>query len=281
VLKERGLKKLEKQRHETLSAICGERLGVEEMLQRARITGASPDVAFVDEILKRLEEIKQKTGEETNIEELESLIEDAEQQGQLRAYICPRAEIRNEGVLAIGVMEEWNVPRAVIDKLRGSLGEEVKNADKDEATARSALRAIFEEQDSWRRYTNEYEDEMRRVMWRWLFCPFIGLLVVAIAITLLWPLRFPVGLLLAGAAGSCASVMAKMPVLDVSLSAELESYVRRILSRVAVGVSASLIGCGLLGWGLISFSIQGYTFADVVNACSTSPRSSWFQVETP
>jgi hypothetical protein len=41
-----------------------------------------------------------------------------------------------------------------------------------------------------------------------------------------------------------------MPLLDVALSAELEAYGRRIFSRIAVGVGASLIGCALLGWGL-------------------------------
>jgi hypothetical protein len=120
--------------------------------------------------------------------------------------------------------------------------------------ARSALRAIYEERDSWNGYTNEYEDEVRRFTRWWLALPTIGLLLVAI-ITLRFPLIFPLALpiLSAGAAGSCVSVMAKMPLLDVSLSGELDSYERRILSRVGVGVIASLIGCGLLGWGLYPF----------------------------
>jgi hypothetical protein len=141
--------------------------------------------------------------------------------------------------------------------------------------ARSALRAIYEERDSWNGYTNEYEDEMRRFTRWWLALPTIGLLLVAI-ITLRFPLIFPLALpiLSAGAAGSCVSVMAKMPLLDVSLSGELDSYERRILSRVGVGVIASLIGCGLLGWGLISFSIQRQTFANILDACSGTSTTS-------
>ncbi len=38
--------------------------------------------------------------------------------------------------------------------------------------------------------------------------------------------------------------MAKLPELEVSLSRELDAYGRRVLSRVGVGVAASLIGCG-------------------------------------
>jgi hypothetical protein len=73
--------------------------------------------------------------------------------------------------------------------------------------------------------------------------------------------------LFAGAAGGCVSVLAKMPLLDVALSAEFGAYRRRILSRVAVGVVASLIGCALLGWGLFPIAIQNQTFADCLSAC--------------
>jgi hypothetical protein len=108
---------------------------------------------------------------------------------------------------------------------------------------------------------------------RWLAGPSIILLLGAIYtlrfLLPVFPLALPI--LLAGATGSCVSVMAKMPMLEVSLSGELDAYARRILSRVGLGVIASLIGCGLLGWGLISFSIHGHTFTDVLNACSAAP----------
>lgn len=61
--------------------------------------------------------------------------------------------------------------------------------------------------------------------------------------------------------------MAKMPLLEVGLSGELEAYGRRIFGRIGVGVIASLIGSGFLGWGLLSISIQNQTFADALNAC--------------
>ncbi|HUY15662.1 MAG TPA: hypothetical protein VMX16_18835 [Terriglobia bacterium] len=275
---QRKRKKLEKHRNDTLSVICGERLGFEQMLQRVRITGASPDVALVDEVLRRLAEIKQKADQETNIDELDSLIGDAEQQGQLRAYVCPRAEIRNEGILAIDLMEEWNVPRTVIDKLRRSFGQEVEKAGTDDAAARSALRTIFEEQDSWRRYTDDYEETMHRFTVL-LFVATIILPLLAV-LAFQWRLTFVVGVLSAGVAGSCVSVLAKLPMLDVSLSGELEAYRRRILSRIGVGVGGSLIGCALLGWGLLPISIQNQSFADALNACTVSPTTSCTGIRT-
>jgi len=43
--------------------------------------------------------------------------------------------------------------------------------------------------------------------------------------------------------------MMKMSVLEVALSGELGSYLRRILSRIAAGVATSVIGSALLDMG--------------------------------
>src|SRR5258708_3575597 len=129
----------------------------------------------------------------------------------------------------------------------------MEKADIHKEAARSALRAIFEESDSWRRYTDEYEEQMGRYV-RWLSCSILILLLLAL-IFLCFQRTFLYGLLFAGAAGSCASVMSKVPVLEVSLSGELESYGRRIFSRISTGVVASIIGTALLGWGVIAISV--------------------------
>jgi hypothetical protein len=264
----RKRKKLEKSRRDTLSAIRAERLAFEEMLQRPRkVMDAVYNDTLAARVRASLTEIEQRASQETDIDELGALSDDAERQGQLRAYVCPREEIRTEGCLAIDLMEEWNVPKTRIDKLRKCIEIPLQNIDTNPDAARSALRTIFEENDSWWHYTSDYEDEMRRFTRWWLGVPILILLGLAIAASH-FPMRLPlaVPMLLAGAAGSCVSVMSKMPVLEVSLSGELESYERRILSRIAVGMIASLIGCGLLGWGVISLSIQGQSFSDVLNA---------------
>ncbi len=113
-------RKLDKRRKETLSAIRGELLAFEEMAQRPRKAGeAAPDGALLISVRDSLADIQKRAIEETdNIDELDDLSDDAEQQGQRRAYVCPLAEIWTEGCLAIDLMEEWNVPKAIIDKLR-------------------------------------------------------------------------------------------------------------------------------------------------------------------
>jgi hypothetical protein len=258
--------KLEKRRVEALSFIEGERLAVELMVQRPRGANDTLNNAILDATRTRLAEIKEKAEKAVRTDDLNDLMDDAEKQGQFRGYLCPREEIFAEGCLAIALMEEWSVPKAVVTSLRNLVDKPLKGEKENPEAARSALRTIFEESDSWRDYTSDYEDEMTRFT-KWLFWLTAGLLLLAI-FSFHFPLTLSLGLLLAGTAGSCVSVMAKMPVLEVSLSGELDSYKRRILSRIGIGIVASLIGCGLLGWGLISISIQGQTFGAVLEACS-------------
>jgi hypothetical protein len=260
--------KLEERRVKALSFIEAERLAVERMAQRPRSADDTVNETLLDEVRKQLAEIEESAKEATYIEHLDDLMDAAESQGQFRSYFCPPEEIWGEACLAIALLEEWGVPKTVVTNLHGLLDQSLQSAKDDPPAARSALRTAFEETDSWSDYTSDYEDEMERFT-RWLFWPTIFLLPAAIA-ALHFPQTLSLGLLLAGAAGSCVSVMAKMPMLEVGLSAELDSYKRRILSRVGVGIIASLIGCGLLAWGLIPISAHGQSFADVLDACCST-----------
>jgi hypothetical protein len=225
-------------------------------------------------VLQRLVEMEESATQATATSDLEDLKEDAEEQGHFGAYFCPATEIQDEGELVIDLIEGWGVPKTEIRKLREVLGKKLQNADTNPEAARGALRALFVERDSWADYTDDYEDAMQGYT-RWLFGATIALSSLAViafhfAVRFL-PLLF-FGLLFAGAAGSCVSVMAKMPALDVSLSGEIDAYGRRVLSRIGIGVVASLIGCASLAWGIFPISIQNQTFADALNAC-TSPAT--------
>lgn len=270
---QRKAKKLDARRRKTLSAIRGERLLFDSMMQRARQNGDHPNDGFVADVLGRLTEIEQRANQETDLDELGDLISDAEQQGQLRAYICPIREVHDEGSVVIDLMGEWGIRKSVIFGLRSSLGKKLSDAAADPEAARSALRALFDEQDSWSSYTEDYEETMEKYA-LWLFIATIVLTLSAIV-----ALRFPptwslVAVLFAGAGGACVSVLNKMPGLDVGLSEELDSYKRRIYARVGVGFAASLIGSAFFGWGILPIAIHGETFTDIFNACTTSPFTS-------
>ena len=223
-------KKLEARRREVIADIRGERLAFETMQQRAQIAGETPDNSFVQSVLTRLMDYEQRANTEVHIDELDDLVDDAEEQGQLRAYMCPLAEIRVEAGLSIDRMEEWNVPKAVISKWRASVSDNFE-----------IFVAI-------------------------IVCPLLAVGAVRFA-----PSYFSlIVILLAGVTGSCVSVMAKMPMLEVSSSGELESYERRVWTRIGVGVIAGVIGCALLGWGLLPIVIHDKPFSDVLNACMGS-----------
>ena len=250
------------------------RINVELMAQRPRRADDTPNNTLLAEVLKRLAEIEESAKQATHTGDLDDLGDDAELQGRFRSYLCPVAEIQDEGNLIIDLIEEWSVPKAVTAKLRTSLGKKVEKADTNPEDARGALRTLFEERDSWADYTDDYERTMRRYT-HWLFWPTIILIALAV-IGFHFAFRFPwalfLGLLCAGAAGSCASVMAKMPALDVTLSGELEAYGRRILSRIGIGVVASLIGSAFLA--LFPISIQNQSFSEALNACTASCAAS-------
>jgi hypothetical protein len=273
ILEDRKLKKLAKERQRVLDNISYERWQFDLMAQRAQAAGEQPNAEMIGAAMTRFSEFEQQARNAKNIDEFDDLIEKAEEQGTVRAYICPINEVLNEGSLAIDVMVEWAIPKTIIDGLRNTLGNQLNNPD----TARGALRAIYMENLSWANYTDDYEDSMGKYT-LWLVGA-TSLLLIAVSVLfhfrLKWfPVLFLLTLLFSGAAGSCVSVMRKMPLFDVSLSSELDAYGRRIWNRVATGTVASLVGYALLGWGVLPISLQGQTFSDVMTACSAQDSSS-------
>ena len=264
----RKRKRLEARRQKTLSAIRKQRSLFETMARRAQISGFSPEGGPTD-LRERLLELERLAAQATAIDEPDDLIDDAESTGQLRAYLCPLSEIVDEGKLAIDVMVEWGVPGDTIARLRDSLGKKLE--DKDGAVARGALRALFEEFDSWSDYFDDYDGTMKRFA-RLLVGAILALSLAAI-LTLNHHSSVLVGLFLAGGAGGCVSVIGKMPALAVSPSGELAAYERRILARVSTGAIASLVGCALLAWGFLPVSIQNQTFGDMLNSCTADSPS--------
>jgi hypothetical protein len=265
---------LENRRIEVLSAITGERGSIEAMAQRPRGADDALDDELLEIVLRRLAAIEVKAGEAAHVEDLDDLEGDAETQGEFSAYLCPVMDVPTEGQRELNLLEWRGIPKAEIKKLRDLLDSKLKDTDGDPAAGRSALRALFEERNAWEEYSDDYEDTMgrwaRKLSW-WT----VGLLPVA-TLFLCFAARFSrlliFGLLCAGAAGSCVSVLARMPAMDVSLSNELDAYDRRVLSRIGIGIIASLIGSGLLAW--LPVSVQNQPLADALNSCATGKATA-------
>ena len=266
--------KLEKRRLRALAFIENERLAVEEMAQRPR-QGDDPlsqdQKELFEKVIRRIEEVEERAKSESHYDRFGDLMDEAEAQGQYRAYFCPAEDVMREGELVISIITtEWGLPKSVTDDLRKNAGD----LKKTPAEARAALHFLFSERDSWADYTTDYEDTMQTFT--------LVLFVLTVVLPLLSAVCFRyafhphcrpllvLGVLGAGIAGSSVSIMGRMPEFEVRLSNELDAYRRRILSRMGVGIAASLIGSAFLGWGLLPLSIQGQTFTDAVRACTTS-----------
>jgi hypothetical protein len=264
--------KIEKRRVKTLSFIEGERLLVEEMAQRPRQTGdqfSQDDKDLFDKVIRNLGQIEESAKSEADYKRLVELMDDAETQGQYRAYFCPSGDILREGELVISIITtEWGLPKSVTEDIRKN-GADLK---KNPAEARAALHFLFSERDSWADYTTDYEDTMQN--FTLLLFGLTGTLPFLSALCFRFAFHFHpllvLGVLGAGIAGSSVSIMRRMPEFEVRLSNELDAYRRRIMSRIGVGVAASLVGSALLGWGVLPVSIQGQTFTDAVRTCTTS-----------
>jgi hypothetical protein len=274
--KRRKTWKLEKRRVEVLSSIVGDRLRVELMAQRPRKEDDKLDTDLLETVLRRFEEIEVSAKAATLEDELDDFEEDGEVQGLFAAYLCPKNEIQDEGSLVIDTIEGWGIPKTSPKKLRDLFSKKLQNAADNPHDARGALYSIFAEEDAWKDFIDDYEESMLSYR-RWLL--FITLASIALAVTSLYfafhlSILILAGLLFAGAAGSSVSVMAKMPALDASLEGELDAYGRRVFTRIAVGIVASLIGCGLMAWGALPISMQNQTFTDALSACvSPAPTS--------
>ena len=194
---------------------------------------------------------------------LEELVDEAQSLAQLRAYLCPIVEVATEGISAIALMEEWGVPAPAIVALRQSVIADLKN--EDAKVSRGALRSVFEEFDSWSDYSDDYVGTISRVTWV-LLIAILGLSSAAL-VTLRFPKAAVFGLLIAGCAGSCASVIRKLPPL--TMTSEFETSRRSVLVRIGTGTAASLIGCAFLTWGLVPIAIREQTFSDILNACAS------------
>jgi len=265
---EKEKEKLEKKRKETLSIIDESKSEIELMVQRPRADGDALDEATLQKVRLRLAEIEDRAKQSAQLDELGDLSEEADAQGTFSAYFCPKGEILIEGQLTFTLMDWWGIPRSEMDNLRALLLDELKKADP--VAARSALSKLLSERNEWDDYKEFYEDMMKLIATR-LFVAIVGLLLVAIVSLRYSYLSFPLvicGLLTAGCAGSCTSVILKLPILEASNKENADGYLRRVLSRIAAGTVASLAGCGLLSWNLIPISVQGHTFAEYLNACA-------------
>jgi hypothetical protein len=227
--------------------------------------------------LKKLNEIYADAKQTNDIDELDDLTDDAELEGLFAAYLCPVAEIKNEGDLVLDQIDGWGIPKSSTEAARKLWQEASQNLKPlpDQAVqiqeARGALHALFTERDAWEDYLDDHEEKTHRTMWILFVVIIASLIAAGFAVHYAYffsPLLI-FGILAAGAAGSCASVMSTIPTLEDRLSRKTDSYAGGVLARIATGLIGTVIGCALLAW--VPLSIEDKSFGKLVNVCITAP----------
>ena len=233
-----------------LANIRGFRATFEEVVQRATAARAEFPKDVVANVLAAFAQCEAEVAGTHGETELDTLVERAEELERLRAYVIPKEEIVVEGRSRLLDMSEWSVPGVVVEKL--SIEVMPLLASSDEKTARGALRTLYESYDYWDFYIEDHALTMRSIAKRMLA---LLLLFLTGAVVMLHWGHVYVGVLCAGTAGALLSVVAKLP--PVMGYGATNAYNYRILSRIGVGIAASLIGMGLLASDVISIQLPG------------------------
>ncbi|HUQ08028.1 MAG TPA: hypothetical protein VM261_36280 [Kofleriaceae bacterium] len=218
---------------------------------------------FIKGVRSDFETLLAKVSADNDAEVNQILEDSAEELERLRAYIIPTNEILADGQTKLADMYEWGVPSTVLDKLTEETVPMLKGTNN--ARARAALRTVYENYDYWDDYVEEHAIWMR----------FAGGLMLALmlvsltgAVMLVHVGHVYSGAFCGGVAGALLSVVAKLPpVLGYGAT---NAYVARIMSRVGVGVAASMIGIGLLASDIITIHVpvgddRSITFADMLD----------------
>jgi hypothetical protein len=271
----RRARKCEQKRSGALSAVSDQRTLFHQMVSRCRLAGEIPNQGAIDVFERHMAECESSIRGEKSLDRLNGLALEAEKYGQWRAYLCPATEVRTMAVLTLEAMKDWGVSDNGLASFRVLVDEKMQPGI-NPSEARAALRSILSESDIMRRYTDEYEGELLSYSWKLALSVVILLVLAAVSFYLcsVVPSLFALALFLAGAAGSCISVLSRMPTSEIMSSATSVSLKRRILSRVATGMMASITGCALLAWGLLPIAVNKISFADVLSACRSASDPS-------
>jgi hypothetical protein len=228
-----------------VAEIRGYRATYLSVVEKAR-AGTSPfDPRLVIDTLAAFERIEQRLAQATSDEARTSLIEEAEQLEQGRAYIQPGEEILVEARTCRADMSDWGVPSEILQAVEDDLIS-VMRTSKELPERRAALEKLYQFYDAWSDHTDAYERWATRTAW------VLGVLLVGGALGCIASIlhrQAIYGFMLAGLTGAIMSVLGKMP--PMLGWGQWASYTPRIVGRITTGIATTLTGGALLAIDVI------------------------------
>jgi hypothetical protein len=245
------------------------------MAARCRAAGETPNQGIIDDFTTAYATYERRMTEAIDDGELDSLIEDANLNARLRAYLCPIAEIYKESIGYLDLMIDWGIPEQALSRLAAFSEQYCKNASDNQPAARGLLHEIMREVEVSENFVDQYDRNMDALS-RWLLsgvCVSITVSLFSLCLFAKYSLTLPLAILLGGIGGGCASVLSRMPKSEYGSSAASMSMNRQALNRIATGLVGSFAGTGLLAWGLLPVSVNGASFDHIVSECAAGQIS--------
>jgi hypothetical protein len=78
--------------------------------------------------------------------------------------------------------------------------------------------------------------------------------------------QFVAGFLLGGVAGAAVSIISRLPPFDTLASTQV--LLKGLVARFAVGLTACVVGLGLLASGIVTLPLGGAPLPEVIAACT-------------
>ena len=251
-----------------LAKILEARDTFEEAVSRAKAYPQdSASSQFVDDVRSKFQQFATEAQAPSVTQaRLDSLVREAKDLERDRAYLYPQHEIQLAVDMAMRDMQDWGVPADSIERMKEQMVAKLDKDPKDLNTARATLRTMWDEYDAWSDYVDHVSARLNRYGW------ILGLLIVAtlaLAFNRFVAEDVIYGFVLAGFSGALLSVISKLPPL--SAYGALSDARRRIVSRIATGLLAAVVGAGVFASGIVTLQLplpgSVATGADLFERC--------------
>jgi hypothetical protein len=262
----RGQFSARKRRARMERVIAASRAELEAVIARAETaaadSGSSPRdsrlIARAKESLAELRVVAERGAD------LEIVAERAATFARIRASLLPFCELAPEAQSRLATLRQWQVPFAALTNAQ-ILSHQVARAADDDEPVRAAFGELSVIFDYWRSYLALYL-EQRKIAAAALL---VTLLVsVGLAILAVTRAHASIGFMLAAMGGTAASIAIKLP--SPSLHGDTASFGIRILTRIAGGLVAAVVGFGVLGSNLLDIRLGDHRVADSLHCAQTA-----------
>jgi hypothetical protein len=197
--------------------------------------------------------------------EFEAVANHANALARFRAYLLPVAHLKAEANLVYGELRDWKIPGEVLMDIKKIVDE----LQPSESPDRAMFERVLAEYDYWASYIDWWSSWTAKISEKLLMIATAALIVASVCLLFGW---LVLGFIMAGITGTAVSILLKLPPLSVY--GEYTSLTSRILSRFAAGMAGTVVGCGLIAFGVFDLNGKGQSVAEMLSSPTVATPSA-------